>query len=263
MEQPMNLTDAERRRLDEDGYLVLDGFMDAGLLARLRERIEQLFAEEGEVAGAEFKPEPGCRRLANLVDKGPIFHEVIILPALLRYVRHVLGPDIKLSSLHARSVPPDGAGAQPLHADMSAIADERGPWVCNTLWMLDDFTADNGCLRVVPGSHRWRRLPAEVLADPRADHPDQVLVTGRAGSVVVVNAHSWHAGTANRTARPRTALHAFYCRRDKPQQQYQKRLLRPETQQALSAPLRDLLALDDPLNDQLSAEVAVRSGVLK
>src|SRR5205823_9400758 len=142
-------------------------------------------------------------------------------------------------------------------ADMSAIADEAGFWVCNSVWMLDDFTADNGALRLVPGSHNWRRLPQQALDDPLADHPDQVLVTGRAGTVVVVNAHAWHGGTANRTAAARTAVHAFYCRRDRPQQQYQKRLLCPEVQLALSPQLRDLLAVDDPLNDQLSAEVAV------
>jgi ectoine hydroxylase-related dioxygenase (phytanoyl-CoA dioxygenase family) len=127
--------------------------------------------------------------------------------------------------------------------------------------MLDDFTPYNGALRVVPGSHRFRRLPAEALADPLADHPEQLQVTGRVGSVVILNAHTWHAGTVNRSARPRTALHAFYCRRDKPQQQYQKRLLRPQVQESLSAALRDLLALDDPVNDQLSAEAVVRSGI--
>jgi ectoine hydroxylase-related dioxygenase (phytanoyl-CoA dioxygenase family) len=259
----VSLTQTEMRRLDENGFLVLEDFMGAELLARLRERVEELFVAEGASAGVEFKQEPGCRRLANLVDKGEVFREVIVLPRLLEYIHHVLGPDIKLSSLHARSVNPQGDGGQPLHADMSAVADERGPWVCNTVWMLDDFTTDNGALRVVPGSHRWRRLPAEVLTDPRADHPEQVLATGRAGSVVIVNAHTWHAGTTNRTARPRTALHAFYCRRDKPQQQYQKRLLSLEVRQNLSAALRDLLALDDPLNDQLSADAVVRSGVLK
>src|SRR6185437_15852260 len=162
----MSLSEIERRQLDEEGYLLLDGFMDAGLLSRLREQLERLLAEEGESAGIEFKLEPGCRRLANLVDKGELFREVIVLPRLLEYVRHVLGPDIKLSSLHARSVNPHGVQGQPLHADMSAIADARGPWVCNTLWMLDDFTTDNGALRVVPGSHRQRQLPADSLADP-------------------------------------------------------------------------------------------------
>ena len=259
----MTLSALEMWHLDEAGYLILEHFLDTGLLARLRGRIEELFREEGQSAGQEFKLEPGCRRLANLANKGDVFREVILLPRLLEYVRHVLGRRIKLSSLHARSADPHGVRGQPLHADMSAVADERGPWVCNTLWMLDDFTPDNGALRVVPGSHRFRRLPADSLADPLADHPDQVLLTGPAGSVVVLNAHAWHAGTVNRTDRPRTALHAFYCRRDKPQQQYQKRLLSPQVQESLSPALRDLLALDDPINDQLSAEVGIRSGVLK
>ncbi len=146
---------------------------------------------------------------------------------------------------------------------MAAIADERGYWVCNTVWMLDDFTLDNGAIRVVPGSHRWGQLPHQVLSDPAAPHPQELLLTARAATVVVMNAHLWHGGTANRTSKPRRALHAFYARRDKPQQQYQKQLLRPEVQQNLSPQLRHLLALDDPLNDEISVNVAVRSGFMK
>ncbi len=258
----MSLSATDRRSLDQDGYLVLARFITPDLLTRMRQRMEELFAEEGEAAGSEFKQEPGCRRLANLVDKGDVFREVIVHPDILELVRHVLGPAIKLSSLNVRSVNP-GSGLQPLHADMAAVADERGYWVCNTVWMLDDYTPENGALRVIAGSHRWGKLPQEVLTDPLADHPWQTLVTGSAGTVVVLNAHLWHAGMANTTARPRTSLHAFYCRRDKPQQQYQKQLLRPVVQQLLSPELRDLLALDDPLNDRLSTEVTVRSGFLK
>ena len=58
-------------------------------------------------------------------------------------------------------------------------------------------------------------------------------------------------------------MHAFYCRHDKPQQQYQKHLLDADVQAALSPELRDLLAIDDPLNDELSANVVVRSGFMK
>lgn len=101
------------------------------------------------------------------------------------------------------------------------------------------------------------------MSDPYASHPDEVLLIAPAGSVAVMNAHVWHGGTANRTGSPRLAMHAFYCRRDKPQQQYQKQLLRPEVQAALSPELRSLLALDDPLNDELSSTVTVKSGFLK
>jgi len=259
----MSLTEREQQQLDDDGYIVLEDFMGPELLNGLRRRVAELFAEEGQRAGTEFKQEPGCRRLANLVDKGEIFQRAIALPRLLDAVRHVLGPAFKLSSLNVRSVDPFADEAQPLHADMAAIADAQGYWVCNAVWMLDDFTRDNGAIRMVPGSHRWRRLPQEVLPDPKAPHPQEVLLTGRAGTVVVMNAHMWHGGTANRTAAPRTAMHSFYCRNDKPQQQYQKELLRPEVAQALAPELRRLLALDDPLNDEVSAAVVVRSGFLK
>ena len=58
-------------------------------------------------------------------------------------------------------------------------------------------------------------------------------------------------------------MHAFYCRRDKPQQQYQKQLLRPEVQAGLDPALRAILALDDPLNDDVTINAQVRSGFLK
>ena len=257
------MMDEHKRQLDENGYVRLEGVMGEGLLRALRDRILELFDDEGDQAGSEFRTEEHAHRLANLVDKGEVFRRAIVLPEVLAAVRHVLGPAVKLSSLNARSADPHSDAGQPLHVDMAAVPDERGYWVCNTIWILDDFTRENGATRVVPGSHKWGRRPQDVLADPAAPHPDEVLVTGRAGDVVVMNAHVWHGGTANRTPASRLAMHAFYCRRDKPQQQYQKQLLRPDVQAALSPELRELLAIDDPLNDELSANVAVRSGFLK
>jgi ectoine hydroxylase-related dioxygenase (phytanoyl-CoA dioxygenase family) len=257
------MTAQQEQQLDDRGYVVLERVMPPGLLAGLRDRIHALFAEEGDRAGSEFRTEPYAHRLANLVDKGEVFRRAIVLPEVLALVRHVLGPDIKLSSLNARSADPGGEQGQPLHVDMAAVPDERGYWVCNTIWLLDDFTAENGATRMVPGSHTWRTRPQDVLEDPQAPHGDEVLLLAPAGSIVVMNAHLWHGGTANRSAAPRLAMHGFYCRRDKPQQQYQKRLLRPETQAALTPELRDILALDDPHNDEISASVQVRSGFMK
>jgi ectoine hydroxylase-related dioxygenase (phytanoyl-CoA dioxygenase family) len=254
---------AHAEALDRLGYVTLPGFIAPALLGRLIDRLEAQFAAEGEAAGSEFRQEPGARRLANLVDKDPLFAACIATPELLPYVGHVLGARFKLSSLNARSANPRNGLDQPLHADGGALPDEAGFWVCNTVWVVDDFTLDNGALRVVPGSHRAGRLPAAALADPAAPHPEQIVLTARAGDLMVMNAHLWHGGLANRTERPRMAMHGYYCRWDKPQQQYQKRLLRPETQARLTAAERALCALDDPLNDQLSAASEGRSGFLK
>jgi ectoine hydroxylase-related dioxygenase (phytanoyl-CoA dioxygenase family) len=242
------LVQNQKRQLDELGYLVLPGFVPPPLLADLRERVETLWELEGDEAGSEFRPEPGTRRLANLVDKGAVFAE------------HVIGPNYKLSSLNARSANPHNAESQPLHVDAGAVADESGYWVCNTIWMLDDFTAENGATRMIPRSHAWRRLPDPGVTD---SVPGEELVTGNAGTAVVMNTHMWHGGTANRTDRCRRALHGFYTRNDKPQQQYQKALLRPETVAALTPLQRRVLALDDAENDRLSSETTRMSGFLK
>ncbi len=257
------MTEQEQRELDGQGYVVLERFLEPDFLRRLRDRTEELYAQEGADAGQEFRREPYARRLANLVDKGDVFETLIAIPRVLQLVGHVLGPKFKLSSLNARSADPFSPEAQPLHCDAGALPDEKGFWVCNTIWLLDDFTAENGPTRIVPGSQLWRQFPQNALSDPAAPHPDEVHVLAPAGSVVVMNTHAWHGGTENRTAQPRRALHAFYCRWDKPQQQYQKKLLRHETQQRLSKNLRELLALDDPLNDELCQQSTGMSGFMK
>lgn len=257
MPTPDRLSDALLDALDRDGYVVVPDFVPPGMLRALRTRIAEVAAAEGDDAGREFKREPGALRLANCVDKGEVFERAVAMPAILHAVGRVLGPAFKLSSLNVRTALPHNGTAQPLHCDMAAVPDARGAWVCNVIWMLDDFTPDNGPTRAVPGTHRLGRLPDGPT------HADEVRITGRAGTVVVMNAHLWHGGDANHTGRPRTALHSFYCRADKPQQQYQKRLLRPETQARLSPELRRLLALDDAENDRLSADVGVVSGFLR
>lgn len=251
------------QELAREGFTRLPGFLPEHLLAEARRRVDELYAAEGDHAGAEFRMEQNAHRLANLVDKGCIFADMIVMPEILALVGEVLKPRFKLSSFNARSADPYSNSLQPLHADMGAVPDAGGYWVCNTVWMLDDFTRENGALRCVPKSHHLHRLPQDVVADPFAPHPDEILVTGKAGDVVVMNAHMWHGGTANNTAHPRRALHGFYCRWDKPQQQYQKALLSTKTQSGLSAKLREILALDDPHNDEVSRAPEQVSGFLK
>jgi ectoine hydroxylase-related dioxygenase (phytanoyl-CoA dioxygenase family) len=261
------MSDWHRESLDRRGFVQLPAALPIARCARLVDRLEQLYASEGERAGSEFRQEPGARRLANLVDKDrpgdPLFASCIDHPGLVPYVAAVIPDRFKLSSLNARSANPGNQTVQPLHADGGALPDARGFWVCNLLLMLDDFTADNGALRVVPGTHRSGCLPADALADAHAPHPDQVMITGQVGDVLVLNSHCWHGGLANHSAHPRRALHLYYCRWDKPQQQYQRRLLSAETQARLTPGQRAMCALDDPDNDRLSGADSGHSGFLK
>ena len=69
---------------------------------------------------------------------------------------------------------------------------------------------------MVPGSHLSGENPKDVLEDPNAPHPDEVLLLGSAGTVVVWNSHLWHGTTANLSNHSRHSLTSFFCRRHDP-----------------------------------------------
>ena len=219
-------------RLDRDGYAPLRCILDETQLDAIRTRLAELLATEGDQAGLEVHQEAGTDRLADLVNKGEMFRPCFTEPRLLACMDHVLG-DFKLSSLNFRAALP-GQGHQNLHTDWGGPVVPGEYQVCNSIWLLDDFTADNGATRVVPGSHRAGAVPRLALPDPAAAHPDEVLVTGPAGTVVVFNSHLWHGGTQNRSDHPRRALHSYFTRRCHGQQLDQKRYIRPRTVAALS-----------------------------
>ncbi|MDE2862348.1 MAG: phytanoyl-CoA dioxygenase family protein [Chloroflexota bacterium] len=235
-----SLSEEEKKELDERGYLILEDMVGGEQLAAMRQRFDRLLAlEDGK--GREAKPEADVGRLANLVDKGSEFALCYSHPKVLAAVWHVVGGEMHLGSLNGRSAPP-GRGNQALHCDNQVTATVvQNYGSCNSLWMLDDFTPDNGATRLVPGTHHLLAQPRDHMADPEAEHPDQELALGRAGSVIIFNGITWHGGTVNRTGRPRRAVHCFWLARQIEQQTDQAHWLSSATIDEFSPPLRFLI----------------------
>ncbi|MFL5807504.1 MAG: phytanoyl-CoA dioxygenase family protein [Roseiflexaceae bacterium] len=234
------LTQAERDTLNRDGFLPLPGILTTQQIEAFRTRLDELLAAEGDDAGKEVHQEAGTDRLSDLVNKGEIFEVCFTHPRVLAAIAHVLGGECKLSSLNARSALP-GQGLQALHADWSGPVQPGNFFVCNSIWLLDDFTEINGATRIVPGSHQSGQSPTDAMRDPRAAHPEEIKLLAPAGTVVIFNAHTWHGGTLNATSQPRRALHSYFCRRDQPQQLDQRTYIRPDTWARLSPAARYIL----------------------
>jgi ectoine hydroxylase-related dioxygenase (phytanoyl-CoA dioxygenase family) len=234
------LTADERARLDADGFLALPGILSPAQIEAITARLAALLEDEGEQAGTEVHQEAGTDRLSDLVNKDPLFEICFTHPRVLAGIAHVLNHDLKLSSLNSRAALP-GQGLQALHADWSGPVAPGDFYVCNSIWLLDDFTEENGATRVVPGTHLSGQMAREAMTDPKAAHPREQKLLAPAGTVVIFNSHVWHGGTLNRTDRPRRALHSYFCRRDQPQQLDQRKYIRPETYQRLSEAARYIL----------------------
>jgi len=99
-----------------------------------------------------------------------------------------------------------------------------------TIWLLDDFTVENGGTGVVPNAHRCGDAP-----DYGNRWPDEaIVITGKQGDVVVGDGGWWHCARPNQTDRPRVGLLCMFVRNF---------IITQE-------PMRDQLAqLDDPSDD--------------
>ena len=78
----------------------------------------------------------------------------------------------------------------------------------NTIWMLTEFTEENGATGVVPMSHRSRMKapPPDLTPDSPLIHP----ITGRPGSVLMWHGGLFHMARANESDRVRVGLNIAY-----------------------------------------------------
>ncbi len=202
-----SLGSLHRAALDERGWLVLKNAIDPIVLERMRE------AFENACGGNRNGKETGTRHPTELLDRDAVFTAVVTQPALLAAIYHILQRPFRLSQFSGRD-PLPGFGQQGLHADWVARS-PRDPYaVVTALWMLDDFTRDNGATRIVPGTHRQVNPVPKAMADPAAHHPQEIIVTGEAGSILVFNGHLWHSGTRNQSKQSRRALQCVYWGRE-------------------------------------------------
>lgn len=242
------LTKQEIEFLDTYGYLDLGQLLNDEQVNQVNDRIDELMQLEGENAGSELSAskyirhpkEEGADRLADLVNKGSIFDVFYTHPRVLAGIEAVLGQEYKLSSLNYRAAKP-GKGLQKLHVDWKNTVVNGQYKVCNSIWLFDDFTPDNGSTRIVPKSHKSLRLPDEVMADSNDKHPEEIRIIAPAGSVFIFNSHVWHGGTTNQTDRVRRSIHSYFCTREQPQQIDQKNYITEETLKRIGEKGRHIL----------------------
>jgi ectoine hydroxylase-related dioxygenase (phytanoyl-CoA dioxygenase family) len=135
----------------------------------------------------------------------------------------------------------------PFHmdSDKGRVRDEKGYNAATAIWMLDEFSIASGATAFVPGSHLLGKSPREVLSDLNASHPNELVIEGQPGDVLVFNGHCWHAGRPNETTNHRRAVLIHYLRADVPRPANRRQLLQPDQASLLSARERELLGLDD------------------
>jgi len=188
-------------RVARDGYTIVEDAIEPALLDALARDLERIEREARIVPASNIFEGTNTVRIYNLLARGELYASVPVHPRVLPIVERVLDEGCLVSSLSSIAIDP-GEAAQLLHADDQTIPLPRPhvPLVCNTMWALTDFTADNGATRILPGSHVRDRAPlfGEEVETRAAEM--------RRGSVLIYHGSLWHGGGANRTDRRRLGV---------------------------------------------------------
>lgn len=168
--------------------------------------------------------------------------DLVAHPVTLELIRYLLGEGAVLSSFTGYVKGP-GKCALGVHSDTAYVPDPVPPYaqLANVNILLSDYTVENGCLTMVPGSHRYGFRPREGQGTD-----EQVPVIAPAGSAVVFHGNTWHSATQRSAPGVRLTLSVLYSRMYMRTQEDYRQILTPEDIQGMSEQHRSLVLPDLP-----------------
>ncbi|MCY4064072.1 MAG: phytanoyl-CoA dioxygenase family protein [Chloroflexi bacterium] len=210
-------------QLREDGFCVIPDVADEALLNKTRACVENALAEYDQQHRENTKA-PG-----SLIDSNfhPELADLVGNPRALEALAQMGLEDIKFWKAVIISKPPGGPRLY-WHQDCIMWQDgraysERAPMIF-LMYYLEDTRRENGCLRLLAGSHQYRHVLHEMGEahtkdinrmdnpdDPRfKDYLNEVDVPIKAGDLVVGDARMFHATHENASSEQRTVITIWF-----------------------------------------------------
>ena len=212
-----------RDQLMHDGFCVFENALSHQMLQTLRDVTSRLIDAQSDEHRERFRSQGSMIRIIE----DPLFANLIAWPAALAAL-HTLGfAHPSFSDGYIISKPPHSPRLF-WHYDWFAWEDPRSyelsPPQVFLMYYLTDTRRENGCLRVIPGSHVAHNPLHDVLAAPHSEaiskadaqrvefdnRPDEVDVPVRAGDLLIGDARLLHATHANEIDERRTLLTLWY-----------------------------------------------------
>ena len=225
------LPQAQVDQFMRDGFVVVEDLLDTQEITALSERADLIASGKAEhvVQGMVQLEKPfrdgdaavddqvmSTRKLAHIVPEDEVLRAHARNPKIGDVIADLFNSDdITLYGDQLFMKPPHHGSAQLWHQD-SASFKNIFPMDLISAWAaIDDATIENGCLWMVPGSHRWAIIPPSsrptIEGKFGADYPT-VPVPLRAGSVSFHHSLTYHSSGPNQTDTRRRGYATHYMR---------------------------------------------------
>jgi len=220
----MSLTTSQKQQYNRDGFIVIEQVIRPDEAARLLDRLDAIIKDPDRPAGIVLQVEPALqraessavgfaasiRKVDGLVENDAAFGALARDSRLIGIFSELLGPDIKLFRNSLMMKPAQHGSAKPYHQD-SAYWSIDPPSLASCWLALDEATAQNGCMRVLPGSHTWGIIEHRHLADFQVDEVTldtsrEVIVPLKPGGCLFFHSLLLHATAPNESSLPRRSM---------------------------------------------------------
>jgi len=215
---------------ERDGYLAFEGLLSDAEVDALLERAGKIVEEERSGVRVQVEPRvakgelaaesrlKSIRKVEGLVEHDDLFMGFAQHPNILPRIRDLLGDRIRMFRDALMMKPPRVGSEKPYHQD-SAYWQIEPMNLCSVWAALDDATLENGCMRVLPGSHRQGVVEHRSIRDFQVDEgsldlSSEVSVPLRRGGVLFFHSLLLHATSDNLSDRPRRAMIVSYMGAD-------------------------------------------------
>ena len=223
------LTQLEIDAYNELGYIGVQNVLTSQEVQELRAVTDNLVEESRKITVSDevfdLEPEhtpdsPKVRRIKSPISVHPIFDQIIRHSGILDIVAQLIGPDIRTNGNKLNMKLSEVGSAVEWHQDWAFYPhtndDILAVGVC-----LDDMTKENGCLLVVPESHKGPILDhhldgyfAGAVTDESFDDSDAKKIELRAGGVSIHHVRALHGSLPNTSSNQRRLLLFQYCAGD-------------------------------------------------
>jgi phytanoyl-CoA hydroxylase len=212
-----------------EGYLVIEDVLGPEVMGQLR-AVTDGFVDESRRANssdnvfdfeaADDSGEHQLRRIKSPERQAEIYRQVIGAEPVLNCVRDLIGDNVRFWSGKLNLKRPFGGQAVEWHQDW-AFGPATNDDLLTVGIALDDATTENGCLLMIPGSHRglvldhWRDDDfIGAVTDEKFDSSNAVPVEVKSGGITVHHIRTLHASAPNRSRQRRRLLLYTYAAAD-------------------------------------------------
>ncbi len=202
----------------ENGYVLVRRVFDQHEVEEMRGAIDRILETVAASGHDKSHTWPGVdqslqlKGVHDLTYHDGVFTRMVAHPLLVDVLTELIGPNVQLHHTKMLVKPPEQGAPFPMHQDYPYFRHERHSVLAASVH-LDDTDEENGCLHVVPGSHRLGPLEAvgesKTLplgtwsADVSADQVPGVACPAAAGDVLFFNYLTIHGSGVNRSTRTR------------------------------------------------------------